>query len=159
MKKNWKTALAAMMGQKPTMLFEIDDANGTKLVFPDAADFSEVIEGATVTADDGEYVVTVDGIVTTITVVGGVVTAVTTADANSNTTDAPAEIDQSIVELFQLMGAQLEANDATIAEMKVQFTELKATMSHGGDGDAEPTLKKPLEINGRIIDLKNVNIK
>ena len=139
--KNWKTALAAMgliLKQKPTMVFEIDDANGKKLVFPDANDFTEVVEGANVTAEDGEYVITVDGIVSTITVLSGTVTAIVVSEpAAVEPLDITAAIDPKIIELFQLMGAQLESNEILISEMKVEFTELKATMSHGGDG-SEP---------------------
>ena len=143
--KNWKTALAAMgliLKQKPTMVFEIDDANGKKLVFPDANDFTEVVEGANVTAEDGEYAITVDGIVSTITVLSGTVTTIVVSEPSAvEPLDITAAIDPKIIELFQLMGAQLESNEVLFSEMKVDFTELKATMSHGGDG-GEPIPQK-----------------
>src|SRR6478735_4774337 len=77
---SWKDRLAKMTGKakpKATAKLEIDDANGETLVFPEIGDVSEIAEGVTVTAADGEHVFTADATTYTVVVTNGVVTSFT----------------------------------------------------------------------------------
>ena len=142
MNKNWKTALAAMgiVPKQPKMIFEIDGANGEKLIFPDANDITEIKEESAITAEDGEHVFVADGKTYKIEVLSGVVTKLEIVE-----TPPAAEVDPAMQEVLQEFANEFEANDIEKAEMKATISnlqksieEMKALMSHGKDDNKEP---------------------
>ena len=176
MNKNWKTALAAM-GITPKhkagkMVFEIQDANGVNLVFPDANDITEIAVGSAVTAEDGEHVFTADGNTYNISVVAGAVTElevepIEVPPAAPAAPAAPAPTNVLSVETIAMLQAfadQFEESANMIAALQTQngvleqsITDLKALMSHDGDsGKDQPT---NVFIGGKKIDLTKINLK
>lgn len=174
---NWRTALAKM-GVKPTvkakMIFEIDGSNGEKLVFPEAADITEIKEESTVTAEDGEHVFVTDGNTYKIEVLAG---KVVTLEVTPVEGEEPTEMSAETVQMLQAIADQFDANEVSFAELKseiatmksekeslkTQLSEMKALMNHGGDGGeggegGEPK-PKAFSVNGKKIDLTKINLK
>ena len=144
MNRNWKTALAAMgiVPKQAKMIFEIDGANGEKLIFPDANDITEIKQDSAITAEDGEHVFVADGKTYKIEVLGGIVTKLEIVE-----TPPVAEVDPAMQEVLQEFANEFEAKDKEIAEMKVTISSLekslndvKALMNHGKDDNKEPKL-------------------
>ena len=168
MNKNWKESLAKMIGvskeKKATMLFEVDDATGAKLTFPDIADLTELAEGVAVTAENGEHVFEADGNTYTIMVDAGKVTKVDVVPIDG----APDEMSADTLEFVTAVAEQLGEQQSINAEMKLTVSKLEATinsmkslMSHGKDDvktGADATGKK-FVVNGKEIDLTKVNLK
>jgi len=173
-KMNWRTALANMRIKTPKkkeadMIFEIDGANGEKLTFPDANDVTEIEEGSTVTAEDGEHVFVSEGNTYTITVASGKVTKLEVVPVEEVETEMSAET----VEMLEAVAAALDSNETDIlaikaenvalkselAEMKESVKGLKALMSHAeDDDDEEKKKKKTLNIGGKKVDLTKINL-
>ena len=150
MNKNWKTALAAMgiVPKQPKMIFEIDGANGEKLIFPDANDITEIKEESAITAEDGEHVFVADGKTYKIEVLSGVVTKLEIVE-----TPPAAEVDPAMQEVLQEFANEFEANDIEKAEMKATISnlqksieEMKALMSHGKDDNKKPNTNPLLKV-------------
>jgi len=156
MQKNWKTVLAAMMGEKPTakMLFEINDANGTTLTFPDASDLSEVVEGVATTAADGNYVFEADSKIYSITVLGGVVTTLAIADAVASK-DVPA-LNAETVELLQAFASEFESQSNLIANLQGELKSLKSLIGHKDDKTGDSAMG--LKVGNKTIDLTKINL-
>lgn len=182
MKHNWKQLLANM-GIKPaktgaTNLLEVTGATGELISFPDISDPTEIAEGTAVVADDGDHIFEADTKVYTVTVAGGLVTAVTTEDvAPADPAAPPADpvapsedttaFVTAVVEEITALNAANTAKDTQIASMletinglNTTLTTLKGLMSHGGDGAEE---NKPestnVVIGGKNIDLSKINLK
>jgi hypothetical protein len=165
MNKNWKTALAAMgitpkIKKQPDMLFEIDDANGVKLSFPDANDATEVVEGAKVNVADGEYTFEVDSVIHTITVADGVVTAKSSIDK----VEASSEMNAETKEFLQAVANEFENTATMLADLKKELTQtktdlvnMKALIKHSGD--QEKPDNQVLNLGGKKIDLNKINLK
>jgi hypothetical protein len=161
---SWKDRLAKLKGKakpKATAKLEIDDANGETVVFPEIGDVSEIAEGTTVTATDGDHVFTADGKTYTVTVADGVVTAI----VETMPEDAP---DAETTEFVEAVALELEANETFRAEaraeidaLKETIKNLKATMSHKtpAEGDGDEGKPKGLKIAGKSIDLSKINLK
>lgn len=167
MKKNWREALAAL-GIKPTKkpaptaLFEVDTADGTKLSFPDINDITELQEGATTSAEDGEYTFQADGKTYKVVIAGGVVTSMEETEAEGG--DPSIEMAEGLAEALQAFANEFEAKDAEILELKTEaaatktaIENLKALMSHGSDETAGKP--KDVVVGGRKIDLSKLNKK
>lgn len=167
MKRNWKTALAAL-GIKPTKkpavtaLFEVDSADGTKLTFPDIADITELKAGVTTTAEDGEYAFPADGKTYKVVVKGGIVETVEEVAPEAGDPNMP----EGLVEALQAFADEFEAKDTAIAELKTEAEAMKATieglkalMSHGKDDTAAKGSKETIVVGGRKIDLSKLNKK
>lgn len=165
MNKSWKQRLASMgIAYKekaiPNMIFEIDDVTGAKLVFPDIADLTELAEGVTVTAEDGDHVFEAEGNTYTVTVLGGKVTKIDIVPLEAMATEMSAETAGFVTAVAE----QLEAQEVLNTEMKAQLTsahtlisEMKAMMSHGKD-DLQAQVKEIL-VGGKTIDLTKVKFK
>lgn len=178
--KSWAERLAAIKAkaskagkQKATAKLEIDDANGEKLDFPEIGDVSEIAEGVTVVATDGDHVFEADGKIYTLTVAGGVVTAVVVADAQdaAEMSAETAEFVEAVAtglaeaEAFKIEAnakiADLETKLAEFATLKADFAALKATLKHGDDGmgDGDAGKPKAVKVGGKSIDLSKINLK
>lgn len=166
MKKNWKQALAAL-GIKPTSkpkataLFEVDAADGTKLTFPEINDLTELKEGVTTTAEDGEYVFQADGKTYEVEVMGGMVKTVeevTSGTEDPTMPDGLAEALQAFADEFEAKDAQIEALQTEATALKTSIESLKTLMSHGKD-DTEPRNDKTIVVAGKKIDLSKLNKK
>lgn len=175
MNKNWKTALAAMgitpKNKAARMVFEIQDANGVNLVFPDANDITEIEVGSVVTAEDGEHVFTADGNTYSIVVLAGAVTELEVEPTEVPTEPAPAPAPEATnvlsvatIEMLQAFADQFEESANMIAALQTKnevleqsITDLKALMSHSDDkGKDQPT---NVVIGGKKIDLTKINLK
>lgn len=175
MNKNWKTALAAMgitpKNKTARMVFEIQDANGVNLVFPDANDITEIEVGSAVTAEDGEHVFTADGNTYSIVVLAGEVTELEVEPTEVPAEPAPAPAPEATnvlsvatIEMLQAFADQFEESANMIAALQTKnevleqsITDLKALMSHSDDkGKDQPT---NVVIGGKKIDLTKINLK
>lgn len=185
MKHNWKQLLANM-GIKPaaktgaTNLLEVTGATGELISFPDISDPTEIAEGTAVVADDGDHVFDVDMKCYTVTVAGGLVTAVliedcapadpaapaAPADPAAPSTDTTAFLTAVVEEITALNAANV-TKDAQIATMletinglNTTLTTLKGLMSHGGDGaEGNKPESTNVVIGGKNIDLSKINLK
>ena len=174
-KLGWKDRLAKMRGKgaaKPTAKLEVDDANGEKLILPEIGDVSEIAEGVTVTATNGDHVFTADATTYTVTVLDGVITKV--AEAPTAEEEAPSAMSDETVEFIEAVAQELETNEAFrvsakasidaltagLATANATIAALKSTMSHGkakeGEGAGEP---KGFTVGGKKIDLNKINLK
>jgi CO dehydrogenase/acetyl-CoA synthase delta subunit len=156
---NWRETLMSfgIVPKEAKMLFEIDDANGTKLIFPEANDITEIQEGTTVTADNGEYVFTDDAKTYKITVDSGKVSAIEITEEQPEE-EQPIEMKevlQSFADEFHAKDLQVKELESTVAEMKTEITQLKALMSHGKDDE----VKKTVTFGGKKIDFDKLNKK
>lgn len=171
---SWKDRLAKMRGKskpKPTAKLEIDDATGETLVFSEIGDVSEIAEGVAVTATDGEHVFVADATTYTVTVLGGVITAVVTTVMDEGAGAMSEETEEFITAVAEAMEAsetfqasataRIEKLETDLATALGTITKLRASMSHKGDGtdDDGADGKKPILINGRAINLANINLK
>lgn len=184
----WKARLAKMgivpkTQQAGKAKLEIDDANGETMVFPEIGDVSEIVEGVTVTAEDGDHVFTADDSIYTVTVENGVVTKVIEDQTNTETEEEVAArvaaeaaakeagINAATFEAFQEIANELEANaqfrtatakqisdlSAENVKLKKELADAKALMSHDGDGGNGGADDKELIINGKKIDFNKLN--
>lgn len=180
--KTWKERLAGLKGAgrakaKPSAKLEIDDATGETLSFPDIGDVSEILEGVTVVATDGDHVFTADASTYTVTVLDGVVTKVI-EDQTGDDPDAEA-MNAETLEFIEAVAEAMEANEqfrataqasidrltADLATANTTISAIRATMSHKapkegeGDGGAgEGGVAAVLKINGKTIDLSKINL-
>jgi len=176
-KRSWKQRAADLIAGKKgdkgaQAKLEIDDqATGEKLIFPEIGAVTEIAEGITVTATDGEHVFEADGIVYTVDVKDGkVVTVIETlveagdgamGEETQAFVEAVAE-ELTVNETFRTGAearlAQLEKDLATAVGT---IKDLKAKMSHKSDRDADDDDKnaaKEIVIGGKKIDLSKINL-
>ena len=172
---SWRDRLAKLREKgkaKPTAKLEIDDANGETLIFPEIGDVSEIAEGVAVTATDGEHIFVADATTYTVTVAGGLITAVVETPVE----DAPPAdaMSAETAEFVEAVAMECETNEAFRTTARAEIDELKtslaaalgeiktmkATMSHAtppeGEGDkGEP---KKFKVAGKTIDLTKINL-
>jgi len=175
---SWRDRLAKLRGAgkpkpKPTAKLEIDDANGETLIFPEIGDVSEIAEGVAVTATDGEHIFVADAITYTVTVAGGLITAVVETPVE----DAPPAdaMSAETAEFVEAVAFELETNEAfrTTAQASIDalttglatanatIATLKATMSHKApkEGEGDDDKPKSFKVAGKTIDLTKINLK
>jgi homogentisate 1,2-dioxygenase len=161
MNKNWKTALAAMgiVPKQVKMVFEIDGANGEKLIFPDANDISEIKEGIAVTAEDGEHVFITDGKTYKIEVTSGKVAKIDITEEKEAEAEGAdmQEVLQEFANEFEAKDLQITEMKATISTLQKSIEDIKALMSHGKDDLKKE--EKDFFINGKKIDLSKIKNK
>lgn len=180
---SWADRLAALKAKaagkkKPaaTAKLEIDDATGETLVFPEIGDVSEIIEGVTVTATDGDHVFTADGSTYTVTVEAGKVTKVVEDQTDPEEDETIVAKEDQTDEFIEAVAIELAANEefrtsaqALIDAQALQITalgeeikKLKGLMKHKGDGTNDDDDKggagKALKIGGKTIDLDKINL-
>ena len=172
----WRDRLAKLKGKTPpkaTAKLEIaDQATGENMIFPEIGDVSEIREGVTVTATDGEHVFVADATTYTVEVANGVVTSVTETPTDAATASSP-ETTEFVEAVAEALGeheafkteatAQLAELKTALATAQQELKDFKATMSHGGDGTgangAAATGGKTVSIGGKKIDLNKINIQ
>ena len=173
---SWRDRLAKLRGAgkaKPTAKLEIDDANGETLIFPEIGDVSEIAEGVAVTATDGEHIFVADAITYTVTVAGGLITAVVETPVE----DAPPAdaMSAETVEFIEAVAFECETNEAFRTKAQGEIDELKgslatalgeiktmkATMSHAKPPEGEGSAGEPkaFKVGGKNIDLTKINLK
>ena len=173
---SWRDRLAKLRGKgkaKPTAKLEIDGANGETLIFPEIGDVSEIAEGVAVTATDGEHIFVADATTYTVTVAGGLITAVVETPVE----DAPPAdaMSAETAEFVEAVAMECETNEvfrttarAEIDELKTslatalgEIKTLKATMSHKTpkEGEGDDDKPKPFKVAGKTIDLTKINLK
>jgi hypothetical protein len=152
---NWREALMSfgIVPKQAKMLFEIDDANGKKLIFPEANDVTEIQEGTSVTAENDDYVFTDDAKTYKITVENRKVSAIEITEEEQPID--MKEVLQSFADEFHAKDLQVKELESTVAEMKTEITQLKALMSHGKDDE----VKKTVTFGGKKIDFDKLNKK
>ena len=134
---------------KPEAKFEIDDVNGKKLSFPNIGSVAEIKEGVEVTADEGEHVLTIDGITYTVTVAGGKVATIVEVQASNNGAE---EFMQAVAEAFAEQSRIFEAYrteaKAEIEGLNSKIAELVTNLGH----KSEPEAPKIVVVNGKEFD-------
>ena len=129
--------------------FEIDDVNGKKLSFPNIGSVAEIKEGVEVTADEGEHVLTIDGITYTVTVAGGKVATIVEVQASNNGAE---EFMQAVAEAFAEQSRIFEAYrteaKAEIEGLNSKIAELVTNLGH----KSEPEAPKIVVVNGKEFD-------
>jgi len=174
---SWKDRAAKILGKnkpKPTATakLEIDDAvSGEKLIFPEIGDVSEIAEGVAVTATDGEHIFTADTTTYTITVEGGVVTAVTetpTEEAVAAEAMSPetAEFVEAVAEALEVAETFQATAEGRITKLETDLAtalgtikDLRANMSHAKPQEGEGDEPKAFKVGGKKIDLSKINLK
>lgn len=176
--KSWAERVAAIKAkaqkpgkQKPNAKLDIDDANGETMEFPEIGDISEIKEGTVVNATQGEHVFEADGKLYTIVVENEIIKSVVITDKEDGRTEdvmnaETAEFVQAVAEAladaeqFKVDAtAQLEALKTELASAKTDFTKLKATLRHSGDGlGGDGTSPTSIKIGGKTIDLDKINL-
>ena len=139
---------------KPEAKFEIDDVNGKKLSFPNIGSVAEIKEGVEVTADEGEHVLTIDGITYTVTVAGGKVATIVEVQASNNGAE---EFMQAVAEAFAEQSRIFEAYrveaKAEIEGLNSKIAELVTNISHKKE---EPEAPKIVVVNGKTFDKSKI---
>lgn len=179
--KTWKDRFAGLTGgkkkDKPSAKLEIDDATGETLIFPDLGDISEIVEGVTVTATDGDHVFTADNSVYTVTVLDGKVTLViedqtgTDDDGNPLSEETTAFVEAVVEEMDTNATFRAEALAAIttltegLAAANKTIATMRATMKHGGDGTddggdggAGSGTPKTFKVGGKTVDISKINL-
>ena len=173
---SWRDRLAKLRGKgkaKPTAKLEIDDANGETLIFPEIGDVSEIAEGVAVTATDGEHIFVADATTYTVTVAGGLITAVVETPVEEDSTDETMSAETA--EFVEAVALECEANEAfrTTAQASIDaltaglatanatIATLKATMSHAKPEEGEGAAGEPkkFKVAGKTIDLTKINLR
>ena len=138
---------------KPEAKFEIDDVNGKKLSFPNIGSVAEIKEGVEVTADEGEHVLTIDGITYTVTVAGGKVATIVEVQASNNGAE---EFMQAVAEAFAEQSRIFEAYrteaKAEIEGLNSKIAELVTNLGH----KSEPEAPKIVVVNGKTFDKSKI---
>lgn len=138
---------------KPEAKFEIDDVNGKKLSFPNIGSVAEIKEGVEVTADEGEHVLTIDGITYTVTVAGGKVATIVEVQASNNGAE---EFMQAVAEAFAEQSRIFEAYrteaKAEIEGLNAKISDLVTNLGH----KSEPDAPKTVVVNGKEFDKSKI---
>ena len=139
---------------KPEAKFEIDDVNGKKLSFPNIGSVAEIKEGVEVTADEGEHVLTIDGITYTVTVAGGKVATIVEVQASNNGAE---EFMQAVAEAFAEQSRIFEAYrteaKAEIEGLNSKIAELVTNLGHKKEEAEAP---KIVVVNGKTFDKSKI---
>lgn len=158
MNESLKKALASIgivpkeKEKEPEMVFEIDGANGEKLIFPSANDITEIKENSPIEAEDGEHVFISDGKTYKIQVTAGVVTSM-------EVQEEPTEVAQEVREVLQAFADEFEVKNQEIAEMKKTIENLKEKISMVGHKKDDVSTVSDVLIGGKKIDLTRIKYK
>ena len=139
---------------KPEAKFEIDDVNGKKLSFPNIGSEAEIKEGVEVTADEGEHVLTIDGITYTVTVTSGKVMSVVEAPTvNNGAEDFMQAVAEAFAEQSRIFEAYRTEAKAEIEGLNAKISDLVTNLGHKKE---EPEAPKTVVVNGKTFDKSKI---